>query len=79
MDLLSAHRGFVRVVSGRRSGARFDKFAENTPVQNRQVLVAAYGELEADRLLNVPDVAVRRTTSFVTMLRRELGYTPAGR
>lgn len=29
-DLLSAHRGFVRVVSGQRSGARFDKFAENT-------------------------------------------------
>jgi len=56
-----------------------DKFAENTPVQNRQVLVAAFGELEADRLLNVPDFAVRRTVSFVTALRSDLSYTPARR
>jgi hypothetical protein len=56
-----------------------DKFAENTPVQNRQVLVAAYGELEADRLLNVPDFAVRRTVSFVTAVRSDLSYTPARR
>ena len=56
-----------------------DKFVENTPVPNRQVLVAAYGELEADRLLNVPDFAVRRTVSFVTALRNDLSYTPARR
>lgn len=56
-----------------------DKWVENTPAQNRQVLVAAFGELEADRLLNVQDEAVRRTVSFVSALRRDLGYTPAGR
>lgn len=56
-----------------------DKFVENTPVPNRQVLVAAYGELEADRLLNVPDFAVRRTVSFITALRSDLSYTPARR
>lgn len=55
-----------------------DKFAENGPVQNRQVLVAAFGELEADRLLNVPDEAVRRTVSFISARRRDLGYTPSG-
>lgn len=54
-----------------------DKFVENTAVPNRQVLVAAYGELEADRLLNVPDFAVRRTVSFVTAARTDLSYTPA--
>jgi len=53
-----------------------DKFADNTPAQNRQVLVAAYGELEADRLLNVIDTAVRRTESFITVNRTDLGYTP---
>lgn len=53
-----------------------DKFADNSPAQNRQVLVAAYGELEADRLLNVLDMAVRRTASFVSVNRTDLGYTP---
>jgi hypothetical protein len=56
-----------------------EKFADNTPAQNRQVLVAAFGELEADRLLNVPDEAVRRTASFITVNRTDLGYTPARR
>ena len=56
-----------------------EKFADNTPPQTRQVLVAAYGELEADRLLNVPDIAVRRTASFITVNRRDLSYTPAPR
>lgn len=53
-----------------------DTFVENTPPQNRRVLVAAYGELEADRILNVPDVAVRRTAGFITVNRTDLGYTP---
>jgi hypothetical protein len=56
-----------------------DRFAENTPPQTRQVLVAAFGELEADRLLNVQDEAVRRVESFITSVRPDLGYTPAGR
>jgi hypothetical protein len=56
-----------------------DKFADNTPAQNRTVLVAAFGELEADRLLNVPDEAVRRTVSFIATNRPDLGYTPAPR
>lgn len=56
-----------------------DKWAEFTPAQHRNVLVSAYGELEADRLLNVLDDVVRRTSSFVTVRRPDLSYTPAGR
>ena len=37
-----------------------EKFADNTPPMHRQVLVAAFGETEADRLLDVQDNAVRR-------------------
>ena len=54
-----------------------DKFADMTPAQNRQALVAAYGELEADRLLAVPASAVRRTASFITVNRKDLGHTPS--
>ena len=53
-----------------------DKFADNTPPMHRQVLVAAYGETEADRLLDVQDNAVRRITSFIAQNRRDLGYSP---
>lgn len=56
-----------------------DKWADFTPAQNREVLVKAYGDLEADRLLNVLDDVVRRTNSFVTARRTDLSYTPAGR
>ncbi|MFN0178865.1 MAG: hypothetical protein ACKVZ0_08695 [Gemmatimonadales bacterium] len=55
-----------------------DKWADFTPAQNRDVLVKAYGELEADRLLNVLDDVVRRTSSFVTVRRPDLSYTPGG-
>lgn len=56
-----------------------DKWVENTNPQTRQALVAAYGELEADRLLNVQDVSVRRVVSFVATNRPDLGYTPGAR
>lgn len=53
-----------------------DKFADNTNPMTRQVLVAAFGETEADRLLDVQDNAVRRISSFIAANRRDLGYTP---
>ena len=55
-----------------------DKWADFTPARNRQVLVQAFGELEADRLLNTLDDVVGRTVSFVTVRRPDLSYTPAG-
>jgi hypothetical protein len=51
-------------------------FAENTPPMHRRVLVAAFGETEADRLLNVQDDAVRRIASFIAAGRPDLSYTP---
>jgi hypothetical protein len=56
----------------------FDKWAELTPLNTPQVLTAAYGELEANRLMAIPGEVIRRTTSFVTAARRDLSYTPAG-
>ncbi|MBI3081952.1 MAG: hypothetical protein HYY94_03400, partial [Gemmatimonadetes bacterium] len=56
-----------------------DKWTDFPPPQNRAVLVRAYGEYEADRLLNVMDDVVRRTASFVSMQRPDLSYTPASR
>ncbi len=56
-----------------------NKWAEFTPAQNREILVKAYGEFEADRLLNVLDDVVRRTSSFVAAARPDLSYTPASR
>jgi hypothetical protein len=56
-----------------------DKWTDFPPAQNREVLVKAYGEFEADRLLNVLDDVVRRNSSFVTVRRPDLSYTPAGR
>jgi hypothetical protein len=53
-----------------------EKFADNTPPMHRQVLVAAFGETEADRLLDVQDNAVRRITSFIAQNRRDLAYSP---
>ena len=53
-----------------------DKWVEWTPAMNRDVLVKAYGEQEADRLLNVLDDTVVRTVSFVTVRRPDLSYTP---
>ncbi len=47
-----------------------------TPANTRQALVAAYGELEADRLLNVVDEVVLRSASFVAARRADLSYTP---
>jgi hypothetical protein len=43
---------------------------------HRQVLVAAFGETEADRLLDVQDNAVRRIASFIAAARPDLSYTP---
>jgi len=56
-----------------------DKWTDFPPAQNRNVLVQAYGEFEADRLLNVLDDVVRKTSSFVTVRRPDLSYTPAAR
>lgn len=56
-----------------------DRWTDFPPAQNREVLVRAYGEYEADRLLNVLDDVVRRTSSFVSARRPDLSYTPAGR
>ena len=56
-----------------------DKWADMTPAGNRAVLVQAFGQPEADRLLNVIDDAVLRQVSFVSAGRPDLGYTPAGR
>ena len=53
-----------------------DKWADWTPAMNRDVLVKAYGEQEADRLLNIVDETVVRTVSFVTVRRPDLSYTP---
>lgn len=55
-----------------------DKWADFTPARNRPVLVEAFGEFEADRLLNTLDDIVSRTVSFVTVRRPDLSYTPAG-
>ncbi len=54
-----------------------DTFSGITNPRTRQVLVAAFGETEADRLLDVQDNAVRRQASFIVSNRRDLGYTPA--
>lgn len=53
-----------------------DTFSGLTNPMVRQVLVAAFGETEADRLLDVQDNAVRRLSSFIVANRRDLGYTP---
>ncbi len=53
-----------------------DKFADNTNPMTRQVLVAAFGETEAGRLLDIQDNAVRRITSFIAQNRRDLSYSP---
>jgi hypothetical protein len=53
-----------------------DKWVDYTPAMNRDVLVKAYGEFEADRLLNVLDDVVRRTNSFVAVRRPDLSYPP---
>lgn len=56
-----------------------DTFSGLTNPMTRQVLVTAFGETEADRLLDVQDNAVRRLSSFIVANRRDLGYTPAAR
>jgi hypothetical protein len=56
-----------------------DKWTDFTNARTPALLVEAFGQTEADRILNIVDDTVLRQVSWVAVLRPDLSYTPAGR
>lgn len=54
------------------------KWADFRPLPVRQLLIDAYGDTEAQRLLELSSGAIRGSWSFVTRYRPDLGYAPSG-